>query len=126
MLTERPPHRPLLDHAEGGLTLVDEDLGDGPTLLGDDVIISVPVGDPQPLGQQEPNGGLAHTHRTDQDHQRAAHRMARLSRYDVTLRRVSATESPPNFSATASANTRATIASATMPAAGTADTSERW
>ncbi|MER7553420.1 hypothetical protein ABTX86_25995, partial [Streptomyces anulatus] len=32
---------------------------------------------------------------------------------------VSGTLSPPNFSATASARTRATMASATMPAAGT-------
>ena len=37
-----------------------------------------------------------------------------------------ATESPPNFSSTASASTSATIASATIPAAGTAQTSERW
>ena len=36
------------------------------------------------------------------------------------------TESPPNFSSTASASTSATIASATTPAAGTAQTSERW
>ena len=43
-----------------------------------------------------------------------------------TLRRVSLTESPPNFSSTASASTSATIASATMPAPGTAHTSERW
>jgi hypothetical protein len=36
------------------------------------------------------------------------------------LRAVSATESPPNFSSAASASTSATIASATTPAAGTA------
>src|SRR4051794_1811159 len=42
------------------------------------------------------------------------------------LRRVSSTESPPNFSSVASASTSATIASATTPAAGTAHTSERW
>ena len=42
------------------------------------------------------------------------------------LRRVSATESPPNFSSAASASTSATMASATTPAAGTAHTSERW
>ena len=42
------------------------------------------------------------------------------------MRAVSATESPPNFSTTASASTSATIASATTPAAGTAQTSERW
>ena len=39
---------------------------------------------------------------------------------------VSVTESPPNFSSTASASTSATIASATTPAAGTAQTSLRW
>ena len=50
----------------------------------------------------------------------------RLARYDLWLREVSATESPPNFSSDTSARTSATIASATMPAAGTAQTSERW
>src|SRR5699024_11996359 len=39
---------------------------------------------------------------------------------------ISARESPPNFSTVARASTRATIASATTPAAGTATTSERW
>ena len=42
------------------------------------------------------------------------------------MRRISATESPPNFSIAASASTSATIASATTAAAGTAHTSERW
>jgi hypothetical protein len=42
------------------------------------------------------------------------------------LRDDSATESPPNFSSATSAKTSATIASATMPAAGTAQTSDRW
>ena len=42
------------------------------------------------------------------------------------MRRISATESPPNFSTAASASTSATIASATTAAAGTAHTSERW
>ena len=48
------------------------------------------------------------------------------ARYAATLRAVSVTESPPNFSRTASASTSATMASATTPAAGTAHTSERW
>ncbi|BAC18553.1 conserved hypothetical protein [Corynebacterium efficiens YS-314] len=39
---------------------------------------------------------------------------------------VSSRESPPNLFSTARASTRATIASATTPAAGTAQTSERW
>jgi hypothetical protein len=50
----------------------------------------------------------------------------RFARYDLWLREDSATESPPNFSSATSASTSATIASATIPAAGTAHTSERW
>lgn len=42
------------------------------------------------------------------------------------LRRVSASESPPNFCSAARASTSATMASTTTPAAGTAHTSERW
>src|SRR5881398_1249946 len=42
------------------------------------------------------------------------------------LRFVSTTATPPNFSNSASASTSATMASATTPAAGTAQTSERW
>jgi hypothetical protein len=47
-----------------------------------------------------------------------------LAKKESRLRFVSATESPPNFSKTAFANTKATIASATIPAAGTAQTSD--
>src|SRR5699024_8249838 len=53
-------------------------------------------------------------------------RISSESRYERTLRPVSSTESPPNFSMTASARTSATIASATTPEAGTAVTSLRW
>ena len=42
------------------------------------------------------------------------------------LRRVSVSESPPNFSSAARASTSATMVSTTTPAAGTAHTSERW
>ncbi len=42
------------------------------------------------------------------------------------LARVSASESPPNFSSAARASTSATMVSTTTPAAGTAHTSERW
>ena len=42
------------------------------------------------------------------------------------LDRVSASESPPNFSSAARASTSATMVSTTTPAAGTAHTSERW
>jgi hypothetical protein len=66
VLRERRAHRALLDGAEGGLALVDEDVGDGPALGGDDVVVGVPVADPQPLGQQLPHRGLAHAHGADQ------------------------------------------------------------
>src|SRR5207237_10902840 len=45
--------------------------------------------------------------------------------HDANPRSSSATESPPNFSVTASASTSATIASPTTAAAGTAQTSLR-
>lgn len=117
---------PALQGTEVLLALVVEDLRDRLAGLGDDVRVGVPVGGAEPGGEQFADGGLADAHRADEDDQGAAHRIWRWSRYDWTLRRVSATLSPPNFSATASARTRATIASATMPAAGTAQTSERW
>src|SRR5262249_57555144 len=47
------------------------------------------------------------------------------SRNDRQLDCSSSTESPPNFSVSASARTKATIASATTAAAGTAQTSLR-
>ncbi len=42
------------------------------------------------------------------------------------MARVSASESPPNFSSATRASTSATMVSTTTPAAGTAHTSERW
>jgi hypothetical protein len=81
VLGERPPHGGLLDRPEGRLALVDEDLGDGPALLGDDVVVGVPVAHAEPLGEQLSDGGLAHPHRADQHDQRhRAHRTTRLSR----------------------------------------------
>src|SRR5690606_8532771 len=92
------------------------------------VLVGVANRDAEPRRQQLGDGRLAgpgrtdhHDHRTDR-----GHRKRRWSRYERTLRLVSPTESPPNFSVIASATTRATIASATMPAAGTAHTSDRW
>jgi hypothetical protein len=112
--------------ARKAASLVDEDLRDRASLRGHDVVVGVAVGHTEPLGEQLSDGGLADPHGADENDQRhRAHRIARLSRYERTLRRVSVTLSPPNFSATASARTRATMASATMPAAGTAHTSER-
>src|SRR4051794_1565569 len=115
------------------LAVVDEDLGD--LLAGRRLHVAVGVA--QVLGpaggQQLTDGGLPGTHGTHQDHPGAgpvrassAHPNLSAARYPSTLRRVSPTESPPNFSSTTSARTRETIASATIPAAGTAQTSERW
>src|SRR5690606_14443503 len=123
--SERPAHGVLLQGAEGVLAVLDEDVGGAAAPGGGDVVVGVPVAAGAALGQQPSHGGLAHANRADQDDQRA-HRTASASREERTLRRVSVTLSPPNFSATASASTSATIASATIPAAGTAHTSERW
>src|SRR4051794_40422372 len=115
------------------LPVVDEDLGD--LLAGRRLHVAVGVAQVlgPPRGQQLTDGGLPGTHGTHQDHPRAgpvrassAHPNLGAARYPSTLRRVSPTESPPNFSSTTSARTRETIASATIPAAGTAQTSERW
>ena len=95
---------------------------------GLDVGVGVPVDGAEPVGEHLADRGLAGPGRADEDdgsRRRSPDRPGcRGSR--ATLRRVSVTVSPPNFSATASASTRATMASATMPAAGTAHTSERW
>ena len=79
---ERPVHRPLLDGAEGGLALVDEDVGDAAALLGHDVLVGVPESAAQPFGQQRAHGRLADAHRADQDDPRTAtaHRTTRFSR----------------------------------------------
>ncbi len=126
MLGDRVPDRPALQGAEPLLALVEEDLRDRLAGRGHDVRVGVAIRGPEPVGEQFAHGRLTDPHRADQDDQRGAHRIWRWERYDCTLRWVSATLSPPNFSATASASTRATIASATIPAAGTAHTSERW
>src|SRR5690606_20945186 len=108
------------------LALVDEDLLDRAAGAGLDVVVGVAHLHPPTPGQLLGDGGLAGAHRADQDDTRGAHLYLIASRYALALRAVSPTESPPNFSVTASASTRATIASATTPAAGTAQTSERW
>src|SRR5690606_33789111 len=78
--------------------------------------------------------GLSGAHGTDEDGERPGHAVTEpvrsasgiAARYASRLRFVSPTESPPNFSSTEFASTRATMASATTPDAGTAHTSERW
>src|SRR5690606_29510881 len=115
-----------LQLAERFFSVLDDDVGYGPARGALDVGVGVAQRDAEPLGQERADRRLPRTGRPDEDGERAAHRISMWSRYPVTLRRVSATLSPPIFSATASASTRATMASATMPAAGTAQTSERW
>src|SRR6202000_2209667 len=84
-----------------------------------------------------PDGGLAGArqsdeyrlgcHHADPDARAAgASRSATARWYASMLRRVSVSESPPNFCSTARASTNATMVSTTTPAAGTAHTSERW
>ena len=92
---------------------------------GLDVLVGVPDRHAEPRREPPADRRLARA--------RAARRAPRRARITVTrqvargsaaaLRAVSSTESPPNFSSTASASTSATIASATTPAAGTAQTS---
>src|SRR5581483_277180 len=115
---------------ERRLPLVREQLGDAAAGGLLDQLVGVGERHRHDLGQPPAGGGLARTGQADQ-HRPRAHggvrpRSARRFRYACALRRVSASESPPNFSSAASARTSATIASATTPAAGTAQTSLRW
>src|SRR5699024_1497959 len=118
------------------------------TVLFDDGGIGVDQRHPEAVGQQPPDRGLPGRGRAGEHdaRERGGDRFQRRNRfrdrglvhgpmrrfsgpaatYASRFRFVSATESPPNFSTTASARTRETIASATTPAAGTAHTSERW
>src|SRR5690606_19205703 len=101
---------------------------------GDDDLVSVDEGHPERFSDALAHLRLAGTHGADQDGEGPRHaevmsvRSASgiAARYASRLRFVSPTESPPNFSSTELASTRATIASATTPAAGTAHTSDRW
>src|SRR4029453_2961790 len=107
----------------------DEDVGDAAALRRLDRRVGVVEGHAELRRKHLADRRLAGTRRTDEDHAgagAAGHHVRSPSgmaaRYAAWLRAVSATESPPNFSRHASASTRATIASATTPAAGTAHT----
>src|SRR4051812_13335597 len=126
VLVERTVDGLRLERAEGFLTIVEEDVSHGLAGLGLDVGVCVAEADAEALGDQLPDRRLACTWWSDQDDDRCCQRITRLLRYASWLRRVSSRESPPNFSRDRSARTRATIASATTPAAGTAQTSLRW
>ena len=140
MLGNRTRHRSPLEFAECRLAVVDEDVGD--RLAGNRLDVGVGVAQLDlPTGRELcADSRLARTHRADEHHARPTdvgrrdrycvvrhrHRYLMAARYASWLRFVSPTESPPNFSSTASASTSATIASATTAAAGTAHTSDRW
>src|SRR5262249_19409300 len=89
----------------------------GPAL---DLGVQVNEGHAEPPGDPPSDRGLPRSGHPDEvdDH-------GRPSRYRSRFPRVSPAESPPNFSRTASARTKATTASPTTPPAGTAQTSVR-
>ena len=64
--------------AEGGLAVVDEDVGDLPPLGGDDVGVGVAHLHAPALRQQLPDGRLARPHGADQHHART-HPRAQVS-----------------------------------------------
>ncbi len=117
-----------LQRPEVLLAVVGEDLPDLEAGAPLDVRVDVDERDAEALGEEASDRGLAGARRADQRNAvgHARPRSARRAAYAAAFLRVSANESPPNFSSAASASTRATIASATTPAAGTAHTSERW
>src|SRR6201995_1025276 len=136
--SRRRPDHVFFDTAELLFAVGGEDIGDtasGPLL---DRRVGVENAAVESLGQPSPNGGLTgsrqshqHCFRRHRDYpdartSLAGSRSAPDRRYDSMLRRVSVSESPPNFSSAARASTSATIVSTTTPAAGTAQTSERW
>src|SRR5690606_31013000 len=150
---QRGRHGLAFQRAEGGLAVGDEDLRHRLAGALLDVGVGVAEGHAEPLGEQLSDARLPRAGRSDEHHARRSishystflftlssvlgshahspwthspYRTRRCSWYPARLRATSATESPPNFSTAASASTRATIASATTPAAGTAQTSLRW
>src|SRR5690606_4914367 len=114
--------------AERRLAVLDEDVGDPLACHALDLGVRVDAAQARQLGQRLAHGRLARAWRAHEDvaprHQLSTDGIA--ARYAATLRRTSSTESPPNFSSTASASVRATIAWATTAAGATAHTSERW
>src|SRR5882724_837351 len=125
-----PGHRGPLEPAEGGLPVLDEDVADRLARGLRHEGVGVSERHAKPGGEQQSHGRLARGRRPDQHHDSGlvplAHEITSDFTYPSALRRISSTESPPNFSRTASASTSAVMASATTPAAGTAVTSLRW
>src|ERR1700754_4938070 len=135
-------HHLFLDSAELLLAVIAEDVGDGAASRLDDLGVVIEQRHSHRLGEPTPNGGLTGSRHAHQygpgSHQPdacagsrsascgCAPRVRTERRYVSMLARVSASESPPNFSSVARASTSATMVSTTTPAAGTAHTSERW
>src|SRR4051794_40909764 len=131
MLGDRGLHCCPFERAKLLLSHLDEDVGDGSSSLCLDISIGVTERYVQLFREGLAGFGLARSRIPHEHHDRVVssvrcltrHRIDRCSRYDETLREVSARLSPPNFSNKAFASTNATIASATTAAAGTAQTS---
>ncbi len=62
------PGHGRLPRTEARLTVVAEDVGDGPAGAGDDQLVRIHKGAPQPPGQQTADGCLARAHETGQDY----------------------------------------------------------
>src|SRR5258706_6823622 len=108
-----------------------EDHGDRLSFFADQHVVDVDESRVQQLGDHATDRALAGARQSDK-HNVPFHDAASLgvrartcARYPSTLRFVSLSASPPNFSSRASVSTIAIIASAMTPIAGTAVTSER-
>src|SRR5688500_5092527 len=115
--------------AEVRLTPLSEDPRDAHLLSPFDLAVEVDEAPAEPrcnacTGRRLPHPGEPDQHDVP-DARQPPTRPATCARYPSRFRRVSPSESPPNFSRKAPARTNATIASAITPIAGTAVTSLR-
>src|SRR6266571_8100059 len=125
MLTKRRSHRFALQRTKRRFAVLYEDVTD--RFTRDSLDVGVGVAEPKTeLTRENPaDGRLPRAWRANEHGDGPSHAISSDDRYPRRLRLVSSSESPPNFSRAASASTRATIDSATTPAAGTAVTSLR-
>ena len=121
-----------LQGPERRLAVLDEDVGDRPTLRGLDGGVGVVQRHAEEPCEEASDGALPRagwTHEDDSGHQPSSQVRIEGGIAAEVCRVVQSRlghRVAPNYSRQASARTRATIASATTPAAGTAQTSERW
>jgi hypothetical protein len=80
VLGHGPGDRRLLQRAEVRLAVLDEDVGDGGAGSDLDVAVGVTESGAEGLGQRRPDGGLTRRRRSDEDHERPAHRIGSASR----------------------------------------------